>query len=415
MLTVFFRILLLTLGFLTITPSYAAAGDTDFRAGITAFKAGNYNQAILAFEQARRKGKHSSALYYNLGVSYYKSGQYQNSKAAFRKLLNDKNFRQLADYNLGLVALAQHRQDEATIWFRKAAASHDSKKVSALAQHMLNRHAPHRSVHRISGLLNLGYGHDSNVTLASTGTPTQRSDNYTQLFGFISIPAGRILINASVFEQNYQSVNSADFTQLSAGVTYPFKHHQWLLMPAVSLNKDELGNSNFITLTNLQLTANRPLSAKTRLQLRYRYSDIKADAASYTYLQGSRQQFRVQASRPTPWGRLRVRYELELNNRQNLSTANYSPTRHTLLARLRQFPWHGWRTRETLSWRQSHYGSVGGVSRSDTRYELALTADTRVAKGWRGGVRYTYADNQSNLAKESYTRNDIQAYLNWLF
>ncbi|MEJ2390497.1 MAG: tetratricopeptide repeat protein [Gammaproteobacteria bacterium] len=413
--TLFFRVFLLVLGFLTIAPSYAAAGDADFQAGIAAFRSGNYNQAIIAFERARRKGKHSSDLYYNLGVSYYKSGQYQNSETAFRKLLNDKNFRQLAAYNLGLVALAQKRKEDAITWFRKAAASHDNKKVTALARHMLDKYAPRKSAHHINGLLSLGYGHNSNVTLVSTGSPTQQGDNYAQLFGFISLPAGRVLINASLFVLNYQTVNSADFSQLSAGVIYPLTHHKWLLLPGLSLNKDKLDHSDFITVTNLQLTASRPLFAKSKLKLRYRYSDISADAASYTYLQGSRQQFRVQATRPTPWGRLRVRYELELNNRRNLSTANYSPTRHTLLARLRQLHDHGWRTQETVSWRQSHYGAVAGVSRDDNRYELVLSADTRFGTSWRGGVRYTYSDNQSNLANETYTRNDLQAYLQRLF
>lgn len=409
------RIFLVAFSFTIATSGYAATGDREFNSGITAFKAGHYRQAITAFERARREGKHSSALFYNLGVSYFKNGQYDKSAQSFRRLLENKQFRQLAQYNLGLVALAQHRKQAAISWFRKAADRHGNRKITVLANRMLDKYAPRRTGLRLNGLLSLGYGHDSNVTLASTGSPTQQSDNYTQLFGFVSIPLGPVTVNASLFRQDYQKVNSADFMQLSAGVLYPLKARGWRLIPGLYLAKDELNSSAFLTITDLRFSAYKPLAAHTELQLRYRYSDISADSASYNYLQGSRQQFRVQRTSLTNMGQLRLRYELELNDRQNLSTANFSPTRNTLLARLKQRLAHGWQAKEELSWRDSHYGAAAGVTRDDKRYQINLSADTRLGRNWRGGFSYDYTDNRSNLASETYTRNDVQAYINWLF
>lgn len=409
------RVFLVSFSFLIAASSYAAAGDREFKTGVEAFKAGHYAQAIAAFEQAQRQGKHTSALYYNLGVSYYKNGQYHKSTQAFEHLLSDRQFRQLAQYNLGLVALAQGQKRTAVDWFRQASDRHGDRKITALANRMLRKYAPSQTKSQVTGLLSLGYGHDSNVTLASTGSPTQQSDNYTELFGFISMPAGPLLVNASLFRQDFAKVNAADFMQLSAGVLYPIKLRHWQLTPALYLAKDELNGAAFLSVTDLRFSASKALAAHSRLLLRYRYSDIGADNAAYNYLKGSRQQFRVQRTSLTGWGQLRLRYQLELNDRQNLATANYSPTRHTLLARLKQRLGHDWHAKEQLSWRKSHYGAVAGVTRDDTRYQLKLSADTRFAGDWRGGVSYAYTDNRSNLANERYTRNDVQAYLNWLF
>lgn len=415
MSTFLFRVILISIGFLLASSTLAAPGDREFKQGIDAFKAGHYDKAITSFEQAQQKGKKTSALFYNLGVSYYKTAQYTRSEQAFTRLLSDDQFRQLAQYNLGLVSLAQHHEQAAIDWFTKAADKHGDRKITALANRMLDKYAPHKTKRRVSGLLSLGYGHDSNVTLASTGSPTQQGDNYTELFGFISIPAGPFKLNASLFRQDFRTVSSADFMQLSAGALYPFKASDWTLTPALFVAKDELNSADFLTITDVRFDANKPLAAHSQLQLRYRYSNIGSDNAAYNYLQGSRQQFRVQHISLTAAGQLRLRYELELNDRQNLSTANYSPTRHTLLARLKQKLGNDWQTKEELSWRDSKYGEAAGVTRDDKRYELSLSADTRLGKDWRAGLSYSYTDNNSNIASETYTRNDAQVYVNWLF
>jgi len=414
MLTFVCRAILLSLAFVLATPAMAAPGDREFKQGISAFKAGKYDQAITSFNQAHEKGKTSSALTYNLGVCYYKTKQYDKAAQNFSQLLGDQQFRQLAQYNLGLVNLAQQHQQAAINWFSQAADKHGNRKITELANRMLEKYAPHKIKRRFSGLLSVGYGHDSNVTLASTGSPTQQADNYLQLFGFISIPAGPVTVNASLYQQDYRSVNSADFMQLSAGVLYPIETHAWTFTPAIYLAKETLNSNDFQTVTDVRFTADKLLAAQSKLLLRYRYSDISADSAAYNYLQGSRQQFRVQHNSLTSFGLLRLRYELEINDRQNLSTANYSPTRHTLLARLKQ-RLDNWQVREQVSWRKSHYGAAAGITRDDDRIQLSLGADSKLGKDWRVGAKYEYTDNNSNLASETYTRNDIRGYLNYLF
>ena len=415
MSTFVFRVFLISLGLLLASSTLAAPGDREFKQGIDAFKAGQYDKAVVLFEKAQRKGKKSSALLYNLGVSYYKTSRYAKSEQAFTQLLSDKQFQQLAQYNLGLVNLAQQRKQIALDWFTKAADKHGDPKITALANHMLDKYAPQKSPQRISGLVSLGYGYNSNVTLVATGSPSQQSDHYTELFGFITMPVGPVKLNASLFSQDFSTVNSSDFMQLSAGVAYPFHTSGWMLAPALYLAKDELNSNDFLTITDIRFEANKSLISYGELQLRYRYSDIHADNAAYSYLEGGRQQFRVQDTNLTAVGQLRLRYELELNDRQNLPTANYSPTRNTLLARLKQKVGNNWQAKEEVSWRDSQYPEAAGVSRHDTRYQLDLSVDRRLGKDWRAGLSYNYTDNKSNVASETYNQNDVQAYVNWLF
>lgn len=404
-----------TVGILLASNALAAAGDNDFKQGLKAFRAEQYDSAVKSFEQARRKGNKSSALFYNLGVSYYKTKHYPEAEQAFTQLLNDDKFRQLAQYNLGLVNLELKKTLAAVDWFYLASAKDGDPKITALANRMLDIYDPQKPKQTVSGIISLAYGHDSNVNIVSTESPTHESDTYLELFGFVNIPAGPVVINADLYRQDYQTVNSADFTQLNAGVLYPTKASGWNLTPSVYLAKSELGGDSYETIIDARFEAITRLTPKSELLLRYRYSDISADAAAYDYLAGSRQQFRAQHTSDTAAGQLRLRYELEVNDRQNLPTANYSPTRNTLRARLKQLFTGSWQFKEELEWRNSQYGEAAGITRDDTRYQLTLAADNRFSKDWHAGLRYTYTDNNSNLASETYTREDAQIYVDWRF
>jgi len=388
----------------------AAPADTDFANGIKAFKSGKYQQAITMFEKARQAGNHSSALYYNLGASYYKTQQYAKSEQAFRRLLADAKFKQLAQYNIGLIKQKQGDRSSANNWYQQAISTDSDPKITTLAENMLEKNRSRSGKHGASGLLSLAVGHDSNVTLASTGSPTQQSDSYTELFGYISLPAGPVNLNASLFRLDYANVNSADFMQLRAGIQYPFNAMGWIWQPGVFYARDTLAGNDFLTLSDIELKGSKSLHSG-RLDVRLRYSDIQADNAVYNYLQGNREQFRADYLRATTLGYMRLRYELELNDRQNLPTANYSPTRNSVQLRLQQIMGQQWHTSEELSWRNSHYGEAVGVVRDDTRYELRLKAYRQFARAWRAGMSYRYSDNRSNLAAETYTRNDVQVYL----
>jgi tetratricopeptide (TPR) repeat protein len=409
------RIFAIIAGIILSGYTLAAANDSDFKEGVKAFKAFQYDKAIQAFERSQSKGNKSAALYYNLGVSYYKTAQYAKAQQAFNRLLNNNKFRQLAQYNLGLVNFKQQNKDKAIDWFRKAAADKNGNpKITALSNRMINKLAPPKK-RGINGIVSFGYGHDDNVTLVSTGSPTNQSDNYTELFGYISIPVAQVIFNANLLSLDYQTVDSADFMQLSGGVSYPIKVSAWTMKPGLQLSKSKLNSTDFQTTTDVIIEGKTLFTDKSVLALRYRYSDIRSDNSAYDYLEGNRQQLRVQHTSNTAAGQLRLRYELELNDRQNLPTANYSPTRHTLRARLKRDLTENWQLKAEANWRNSQYDEAAGITREDTRYLIDLNAVRKLNKTWRAGLRYTYTDNKSNIAAETYTRNDVRLYADLRF
>jgi tetratricopeptide (TPR) repeat protein len=77
-------ILTLLLVFATVGMAQAADNaDSSFKAGLKAFRSGDYQTALGHFEQARRQGLKRPALDYNLGVSYYKLKDYNRARDAF--------------------------------------------------------------------------------------------------------------------------------------------------------------------------------------------------------------------------------------------------------------------------------------------------------------------------------------------
>ena len=56
-----------------------ASAKTDFELGAKYFNEGDYNRAVIQFENAYKQGMRNVSLYYNLGSSYFKINNYQRS------------------------------------------------------------------------------------------------------------------------------------------------------------------------------------------------------------------------------------------------------------------------------------------------------------------------------------------------
>jgi tetratricopeptide (TPR) repeat protein len=85
-------------------------------AGNQAYAEGRYEDALAAFDAARRELPGSAAADFNLGSALYKLGRYAEAKQAFQRAAGapDGTLRQKDHYNLGN-ALAQLGDDEAAI------------------------------------------------------------------------------------------------------------------------------------------------------------------------------------------------------------------------------------------------------------------------------------------------------------
>ena len=76
-----------------------------YAAGVAAFKAHNYAEAIRQLRAARASAPGSGGLNYALGLAYIGAGQKQDAREAFTRAVRDRNAPPAAYLQLGLVSL----------------------------------------------------------------------------------------------------------------------------------------------------------------------------------------------------------------------------------------------------------------------------------------------------------------------
>lgn len=148
----------------------------------------------------------------------------------------------------------------------------------------------------------------------------------------------------------------------------------------------------------------KKLSKFERLYLRYGYEDIRSENTLYNYLEGSRHKVRAEYRQYNKSNIKKVYYELELNNRNDLTTASYSPKRHTVRGRYTHIFSQDWRLAGDLAYRLSDYPTVASQNRKDTRLKASAYLDYYFDKTMKLRAKIEYTDNSSNLNIYDYTR-----------
>lgn len=397
-----------------ITFAYAdEQGEAAFNTGVKYFKQKKYNSALKYFKQASAKGMKKSTLLFNLGITQYKLKQYQQATTSFKRLSKDRKFQQIAFYNLGLISQARKQKKPAIFWYKKSIKSNSNPKITQLAEIKLDRLLNRKKASTNSSSISVAAGYDSNITNSASNSPSNRSDNYTEIFAYTTIPLNnKMNFKGSLYSLNFSKNSSENFMLLNAGIDYMYQLTNWKLIPEIGLYNSTLNSTAFQQTLDLKIRANRKLKNNATLLLKYRYSNISSQNTTYNYLQGSRHQLRADYKTKIKAAKLRLRYQLEVNDRQNLTTANYSPTRHTFRARLQHSLKNKWKLTEEVEYRNSLYGAAAGVTRNDNRLRLLFVASKNFSRQWRGGVRYSYTSNKSNVTSENYNRNKFLIFAN---
>ena len=400
--------------------SAATAEDKFFKSGIAHFQKKDYAKALAAFKNSYQAGKRTASLQYNIGVCHYKLGQYAEAEAAFKKLRINKRYRQIADYNLGLIANKQNKKKSAAYWFKKSIVKTGDAKINRLAENVLASltatTTDKKPIKNTVAHVMVSLGSDDNVTLSTNDSPSQSSDQYTELFAYGEMNlTNKYILDGSYHRLDYFDINAGDFQQARLGIRTDYAYDLWQLTPHLQIAQSRLTDGSFQRHLDFKFSGKRKLDNNRYIKLRYRYTDIDSLNPLYDYLQGDRQQFRADYFQNTELGQLRLRYELELNDRQNLTTANYSPTRHAFRARLKHRFINQWVVYEELRYRMSRYDSANGITREDDRLRLNVNAEKKLDKNLSAGGRLTYTDNDSSVAAEKYTRTDLQLYLDYTF
>jgi len=427
------RVIFILFLFLPLT-SFAADATSTFNQGITAFESKDYSHAIELFETARKLGFKKPSLDYNLGVSYYKIGRYQDAESAFQRLTSDPTMQDLAFYNLGLLAAKQNQDADAKVWFMRAHDSTQNPKLKALSSIALSRFettkktAPAKN-QGWNGLLSATIAHDSNVTLEDVGSLV-RDDNYYELLatGGVYIYGNnrdglRVGLQADALD--YSTENAFDYKQLGADLSYYKKLDQWYTRTALKLNDSWLGSTGYLRIGGLELRGDKILAKRKLLRLRYRYDNIASKDTLYDYLEGNRHQFRIESRMPLDSSRLKLSYEIEVNDRNDFTSTttpefrSYSPMRNSVRAELAFGNLGNWSPELKFRYRVSDYpddyiSALGtATSRSDKQLRTGINIKYQLEKNLNFELGYEYTNNSSSLSVYDYNRSVLSLNVNW--
>ena len=423
--------------FLSVVSGQAAGADTHemeaFDRGVEAFRAGDYHVALQSFLDARRAGLASPGLTYNIGVAYYRLQSYAEAEREFLALAREPEWAALAHYNLGLTTQRTGREQQAMEHFERALRATADPKLQALASAAFERLGGAPPPPRTAILVSLAGGYDSNATIASdagTLAISDKSDLFVEAFAvgthhLAGSNARGWHIDGALVQRKYSELDQFDQTASRVGLSYK-----------TDSGRSQTGVGGYFDLTyvdgkRLEQAAVADMQARRRLEaggdvlLRYRLGRIEG-GGGYEYLDGWRHRITVDAGSARRPVLLRVGYEFEHNDREDLRQGNefssYSPTQHMLFASVTWPGVGGWRTDARGEYQMSRYndpdrldGGTREVTREDTSYGVYARAVRRWTGAWSLFIDYSYYRNNSNLDAYDYHRYQFMTGTEALF
>lgn len=412
--------------------AYAQApASPEFDAGVVAYRAADYDAALASFLAARERGYEDPRLRFNLGLTYYQLRRLAEARAEFEALRADADYAGIADFHLALVAAREGDRARAAALWRSIEHNPDA----ALAQRAgaaLGRLESARARPAPSGYLFAAAGHDSNPALLddSVQPADGGASRVAEVFGAFTLPlsgtarAGTLL-RAGAYARAYGDDNGADqrgfFGGLSREADDGVRRRTWNLDASIS----ELDGAPFQRIASLQLR-DGPADAQPGLKLHAQFSRIGA-ADPYVYLEGWR--VRLGAARVLRAGRglVRLAYEFEGNDRQDLAAGaeffSYSPLRHRFELALEPPSRNRTAVRATLRYRDSRYRDPdrfqqGAGTVEERRVEGLAQAGMQlrrsVGRSLFGLLEYQYSRNAASIEVFDYDRHLLLAGLEWL-
>ncbi|MEX0959229.1 MAG: tetratricopeptide repeat protein [Burkholderiales bacterium] len=400
-------------------PSHAAAEtDPAFQAGIRASRAGNDREALRQFERAKAAGIDRPALYYNLGVTHYRLGNYAAARENFQRLTADGKMAALAHYNLGLVALRLNDEPEARRHFELAQQRTRDEKLRYLARQQLAELA--REAPRFSATVSAGTGYDDNLVVQETGGAAKVGDEFVELFvagsGTVhGTPRDGVKLSGSLYMVEYLDQDAFSMTFLRGGGARVLPVAGWQAEAGGELELSTLGSRDYLRTLSAQLGGRREIAPDTTLELRYRFSDVRARDAIFSQLDGYQQRFSVDGHRYRRSDWLRGRVYVELNDRDDLREGSvftsFSPTRAGVRAEYGRRFAGKWEATGSLGYVSSSYRDAdvladgSRVRRSDDQLQAGFGLARELGPSWLLAADYQYYDNDSNLPAYDYRRS----------
>lgn len=391
-----------------------ADGKSDFNKGLSAYRAKDYRTAVTYFEKARQQGLTEVSVFYNLGATYYRLGELDKSIQMFERVIKSGQMKDAAYFNLGLIARKQNKNQLAVHYFNSTIQVSKNLKLTYLARENLREMGQQVGIWKTTALVESGF--NDNVSNNATGL-VGGGDVYLTLAAFT-----HALISGSqssgwhahgeIFKRSYSTIQGYGLASISGGVSRNASVFGKNAYVGGYYKAQMLDSADYQKIAGFEAGVKDRTSSGALYDYRYRLENIDA-APVYSYLQGTRQRFRIQ--RIGELGKsssLILAYRYEINNRQNSSTASYTNVRQGI--RATYFLTAGERTTWKVSarYRVSDYTPVAAQDRYDNLLQFSIERRKRINEnGLEWTLKYSFMRNDSTDPNYAYTSNTYQVGL----
>lgn len=385
-----------------------AADDLpSWEAGLAAFEAGDYQDALADFEAAQRAGLDGPAVHYNIAVCQFTLGHYEAARDTFRIIATRfPRMRGLAEYNMGLAERRLGNTIAAQRHFIRAfELSPDDENLRALSFAMIRDIGPQQSSDWY-GLVAVRGGHDDNVALRdSTGLPVGVTGEspLADLFATVRGPLpglDNVLLDASLYVVAYPDAGDFDQFETKAGAVYGRETTDWWFEGGLFLTYGTLGGMSFNREIGADLRAVRYLDEHSSLEFRYRYDNISAAGADFGGIEGDRQYIDLRYRYDGERHHVSVRAGVERNDRLS---PGVSPARERLQVDYRLDVREVWHLEAGMQFRASEYADLA-TPRTEDLAAASVGLSRDFGRAWQVSLYAQFGDNDSSDPQYSYQR-----------
>jgi tetratricopeptide (TPR) repeat protein len=421
--------LLVSIAFCSV--ACAAAPADSIQRGVDAFNARQYERALQLFTAAYDAGIRTPTLHYNLGIVYLRLARYDESLEHLREVADDPTWGALAHYNMGLIAERRGQPSLALSHYRLASERADTPRVRQLVTvklHALTRGTTREADDEVwRGIISAGSGVDDNVLLLGDDSlvpATNEEDYYVEARG----AANRYLhgnfdngwrLGLGAYYRAYNELDDFNFGAANVGLSYVRMLDTWHFQVGSKVELQFAGGEQFSTAGTLSSEATRMLRSWV-LRVRDELSAIEG-GSSFSFVSGWQNRTGVDLTHRSRNGRLRFGYELELNDRDDLTRGeeyfSYSPLRQKLFADARLELSAQFRVDARVEYRASRYadpnvqanadGSLTTAKRDEDRVAGMLRLEYEFIPSWDVFSEFFYASNDSNLDRYTYDNSQL--------
>lgn len=391
-----------------------------FEDGVTAFRAGDLEQAQTHFETARTD-QASPALLYNLGVVYYKQDRLALATETFTELTQHKRWAPLAHYNLALIARKQDAPEQAATHARTVIASSHDIKLLGLARRLLDEVTPEEPVLRTTAGIYAGFDDNVLLGLDPAASGSDEGDFFSELHASLDYPVPGdvqdLILSANTYALTYQDLDEYNYGSLRLGLRKGLGRGHWRPWIGVYFDYLTLDRDPFQHVMGISLSLDEVSGRRRPISLSLLSERISEDDAAYDYLAGTRHRLRAEHRRKAWGGKLGLRAELEYNDRDTLTVGNdtfsYSPAKLGLRGKWSWAPASRWETQFSVTAQAVRYqdeeirNNVPEGEREDRLLALQVTLRYELDKQRDLEAQYTHDNNQSNFDEFDFTRNII--------